>query len=75
MPREVLGDLLRALGQNPTQAEVAELISSAPREGAFVSGVSRADLTNYALDTLCERLSTMWPLVDVQSTTSHSSRS
>ncbi|TFY52590.1 hypothetical protein EVJ58_g9927 [Rhodofomes roseus] len=31
--REVLGDLLRALGQNPTQAEVAEIIAGAPREG------------------------------------------
>ena len=35
VPREVLGDLLRALGQNPTQAEVAEIISGAPRDGAF----------------------------------------
>lgn len=25
MPRESLGELLRSLGQNPTQAEVAEL--------------------------------------------------
>ena len=33
VPREVLGDLLRALGQNPTQAEVAEIVSSAPRDG------------------------------------------
>lgn len=33
--REVLGDLLRALGQNPTQAEVAEIIAGAPREGAL----------------------------------------
>jgi Ca2+-binding EF-hand superfamily protein len=30
--REVLGDLLRALGQNPTQAEVAEIVSNAPRD-------------------------------------------
>jgi Ca2+-binding EF-hand superfamily protein len=30
--RESLGDLLRALGQNPTQAEVAELAASAPRD-------------------------------------------
>ena len=33
VPREVLGDLLRALGQNPTQAEVADLVAAAPREG------------------------------------------
>ena len=38
--REVLGDLLRALGQNPTQAEVAEIISGAPREGAFAPSKS-----------------------------------
>lgn len=35
VPRETLGDLLRALGQNPTQAEVAEITASAPRDGAF----------------------------------------
>jgi Ca2+-binding EF-hand superfamily protein len=34
VPRETLGDLLRALGQNPTQAEVAEIVASSPREGA-----------------------------------------
>lgn len=33
VPREVLGDLLRALGQNPTQAEVAEIVAAAPRDG------------------------------------------
>ena len=33
VPRETLGDLLRALGQNPTQAEVSEIIASAPRDG------------------------------------------
>jgi calmodulin len=33
VPRETLGDLLRALGQNPTQAEVADIVASAPREG------------------------------------------
>lgn len=31
--RESLGDLLRALGQNPTQAEVSEIVASAPRDG------------------------------------------
>ena len=36
VPREVLGDLLRALGQNPTQAEVADIIAGAPRDGACV---------------------------------------
>lgn len=35
VPRETLGDLLRALGQNPTQAEVAEIIASAPRDGEY----------------------------------------
>lgn len=34
VPREVLGDLLRALGQNPTQTEVADIVASAPRDGA-----------------------------------------
>ena len=33
IPREQLGDILRALGQNPTQAEVADIVASAPREG------------------------------------------
>ena len=33
VPREVLGDLLRALGQNPTQAEVADIVAGAPRDG------------------------------------------
>ena len=33
---ENLGDLLRALGQNPTQAEVASLASSAPAESTCV---------------------------------------
>ncbi|EJT99724.1 EF-hand protein [Dacryopinax primogenitus] len=32
IPREQLGELLRALGQNPTQAEVARLQEGAPRE-------------------------------------------
>jgi Ca2+-binding EF-hand superfamily protein len=34
VPRETLGDLLRALGQNPTQAEVAEIVAGCPRDGA-----------------------------------------
>ena len=33
VPRDTLGDLLRALGQNPTQSEVADIVASAPREG------------------------------------------
>ncbi|KAG6837023.1 hypothetical protein H0H93_016230 [Arthromyces matolae] len=32
VPRDTLGDLLRALGQNPTQAEVAEIVAAAPRD-------------------------------------------
>ncbi|PWO00817.1 putative myosin regulatory light chain cdc4 [Tilletiopsis washingtonensis] len=35
--RESLGDLLRALGQNPTQAEVAELVSGAGKDIDFQS--------------------------------------
>ena len=35
VPCETLGDLLRALGQNPTQVEVAEILVSAPRGGKF----------------------------------------
>ncbi|KAG8854706.1 hypothetical protein FRB96_007391 [Tulasnella sp. 330] len=44
--REVLGDLLRALGQNPTQAEVAEIVATAPREvdyNTFLSILNRPD--------------------------------
>lgn len=36
VPREQIGDLLRALGQNPTQGEVAEIASNAPREGVYI---------------------------------------
>ena len=36
VPRETLGDLLRALGQNPTQAEVADIVNAAPREGTIL---------------------------------------
>ncbi|KAI0276256.1 hypothetical protein BGY98DRAFT_919598, partial [Russula aff. rugulosa BPL654] len=43
VPRETLGDLLRALGQNPTQAEVADIVASAPREG-------NSHLTFFAVD-------------------------
>ena len=39
MPRETLGDLLRALGQNPTQAEVAEIAAAAPKDGEFMSNL------------------------------------
>ncbi|UZJ53042.1 hypothetical protein CBS101457_002362 [Exobasidium rhododendri] len=35
--RNSLGDLLRALGQNPTQAEVSELASGAPNDIDFQS--------------------------------------
>jgi len=44
--REVLGDLLRALGQNPTQSEVADIVASAPREvdyKTFLSILNRPD--------------------------------
>lgn len=49
IPRESLGDLLRALGQNPTQAEVADLASQTPRDSqshisnAFVRPVDAED--------------------------------
>ena len=36
VPRESLGDLLRSLGQNPTQAEVADIVSKAPPAGEFL---------------------------------------
>lgn len=36
VPRETLGDLLRALGQNPTQAEVADIVNAAPRDGTIL---------------------------------------
>ncbi|KAL9932596.1 hypothetical protein V8E36_008713 [Tilletia maclaganii] len=35
VPRESLGDLLRAVGQNPTQAEVAELAAGVGKEVDF----------------------------------------
>lgn len=38
IPRESLGDLLRALGQNPTQAEVAELASQHSRDSEYRCG-------------------------------------
>ena len=37
VPRDTLGDLLRALGQNPTQAEVADIVAAAPRDGGRAS--------------------------------------
>ncbi|OBZ77692.1 Myosin regulatory light chain cdc4, partial [Grifola frondosa] len=46
VPREVLGDLLRALGQNPTQAEVADIIAGAPRDvdyKTFLTILNRPD--------------------------------
>ncbi|KAF9044399.1 hypothetical protein BJ165DRAFT_1405221 [Panaeolus papilionaceus] len=44
--RETLGDLLRALGQNPTQAEVASIIAAAPAEvdyAKFLAILNRSD--------------------------------
>ncbi|KZT40596.1 myosin II light chain [Sistotremastrum suecicum HHB10207 ss-3] len=46
VPRETLGELLRALGQNPTQAEIADIVSSAPREvdyKTFLTILNRPD--------------------------------
>ncbi|ELU39790.1 myosin regulatory light chain cdc4 [Rhizoctonia solani AG-1 IA] len=46
VPREQIGDLLRALGQNPTQGEVAEIASNAPREvdyKTFLAILNRPD--------------------------------
>jgi len=46
VPREVLGDLLRALGQNPTQAEVADIVNAAPRDvdyKTFLTILNRPD--------------------------------
>ncbi|KAE9382708.1 EF-hand [Gymnopus androsaceus JB14] len=37
VPRETVGDLLRALDQNSTQDEVTEIVASAPREGIRLS--------------------------------------
>jgi Ca2+-binding EF-hand superfamily protein len=45
VPRDTLGDLLRALGQNPTQAEVAEIVNSSPRDGKSIEFSS--SLTGY----------------------------
>jgi hypothetical protein len=53
VPRETLGDLLRALGQNPTQAEVAEIVSGAPRDGA---STSLPCVLSELRRTLCSRL-------------------
>ncbi|KIP01631.1 hypothetical protein PHLGIDRAFT_123186 [Phlebiopsis gigantea 11061_1 CR5-6] len=46
VPRDVLGDLLRALGQNPTQAEVADIVAGAPRDvdyKTFLTILNRPD--------------------------------
>ncbi|THH11628.1 hypothetical protein EW146_g7979 [Bondarzewia mesenterica] len=46
VPRETLGDLLRALGQNPTQAEVADIVNAAPRDveyKTFLTILNRPD--------------------------------
>ncbi|KAH7086675.1 hypothetical protein BKA62DRAFT_777884 [Auriculariales sp. MPI-PUGE-AT-0066] len=46
VPRETIGDLLRALGQNPTQSEVAELQAAAPRDvdyKTFLAILNRPD--------------------------------
>ncbi|KAL0575711.1 myosin II light chain [Marasmius crinis-equi] len=46
VPRETLGDLLRALGQNPTQAEVQEIVNAAPRDvdyKTFLTILNRPD--------------------------------
>jgi len=46
VPSDTLGDLLRALGQNPTQADVADIIASAPREvdyKSFLAILNRPD--------------------------------
>ena len=68
--REVLGDLLRALGQNPTQAEVAEIIAGAPREGTCTrSGTGALQLTRLLplfsmVRTTAPCVTTMGPSVD-----------
>lgn len=41
VPRDTLGDLLRALGQNPTQAEVADIVAAAPRDGTRLPPLNR----------------------------------
>jgi len=46
--RETLGDLLRALGQNPTQAEVAEIVASAPRDGVWSAAFHGVHITQLA---------------------------
>ena len=57
VPRETLGDLLRALGQNPTQAEVAEIVGSAPRDGEHSHYTSFCPMDDVILISL-------FPLVD-----------
>lgn len=46
IPKSSVGELLRALGQNPTQAEVAEIEATLPAEvdlGTFESVLNRPD--------------------------------
>ncbi|KAH8117061.1 myosin regulatory light chain cdc4 [Phellopilus nigrolimitatus] len=46
VPRETLGNLLRALGQNPTEAQIAEIVSTAPRDvdyKTFLAILNRPD--------------------------------
>lgn len=52
VPRESLGDLLRALGQNPTQAEVADIVAGAPREGSCDRSLSRWRYSSARLPTV-----------------------
>jgi calmodulin len=54
--RETLGDLLRSLGQNPTQAEVADSVAKVPPTGMCASvnlsrpGENRPDIWIFLVD-------------------------
>ncbi|KAJ7289827.1 hypothetical protein C8J57DRAFT_1046912 [Mycena rebaudengoi] len=63
VPREVLGDLLRAVGQNPTQAQVDYMVSAASaqvdydefmrtvnRPGGFANEGTKQDKVNRAIE-------------------------